>query len=438
MNSVKHDNAWPRPYLSVGFDVGADFSLMAIETPDGKEVGKPGKITHDDPASRERALKRIKEAQESYSLEARCFFESTGPYHIPLLHFFQKKGLDCILINPLLSKNSTNGGVRKVHSDKADAKKIAHLGQDPGIKPSQIPDEVIFGLRMLVRDYASTQDHATAVRQKLQGALKVSFPQFISCFSCLDGAASLAVLELCPTPQNVLDADESELHDVIKASSRRGAVYADNKVKALKAAAADALASGYQTPADESRIHGYIRMLRSLRQELQTRLKEIQQYADIHADHLDLKQNIRLLLSIHGVGFLSAVTLLAEIGCFKAFQSPRALYAYFGLDPAVNRSGKKTTDNCRTSKRGSALARRVLHLITLQNLAVRGGEPVNPPLYAFYMKKCESRSRLKAMGAAMHKICNIIFAVLRDQTEFVLRTPEEHKQLYAAAHSLAV
>ena len=69
------------PYLSVGFDVGADFTWMSIMLPNGILIGKPFKIIHSDPQSRELAISKIKEAQEMYSLESRCFLESTGIYH---------------------------------------------------------------------------------------------------------------------------------------------------------------------------------------------------------------------------------------------------------------------------------------------------------------------------------------------------------------------
>ena len=66
------------PYLSVGLDVGADFTWMSIMLPNGILTGKPFKIIHSDPQSRELAVAKIKEAQEMYSLESRCFLESTG------------------------------------------------------------------------------------------------------------------------------------------------------------------------------------------------------------------------------------------------------------------------------------------------------------------------------------------------------------------------
>ena len=39
-----------------------------------------------------------------------------------------------------------------------------------------------------------------------------------------------------------------------------------------------------------------------------------------------------------------------------------------------------------------------------------------------------------AIGAVMHKICNIIFAMLRDNKPFKIITPHEHCEQYLAAH----
>ena len=51
------------PYLSVGLDVGADFTWMSIMLPNSTLTGKPFKIVHSDPQSRELAVAKIKEAQ---------------------------------------------------------------------------------------------------------------------------------------------------------------------------------------------------------------------------------------------------------------------------------------------------------------------------------------------------------------------------------------
>ena len=151
-------------------------------------------------------------------------------------------------------------------------------------------------------------------------------------------------------------------------------------------------------------------------------------------------ERICLIQSLRGVGFLSAVVLIAEMGSFDLFSSPKKHYAYFGLDPGVNDSGKLHGDRVHMSKRGSSLARRILHMVAINNLKVdkTAKTPVNPVIYDYYLRKCASKKKIVAVGAVMHKIFNIIFAMLRDNKPFELITPEEHGERYAAEHPESV
>ncbi len=118
---------------------------------------------------------------------------------------------------------------------------------------------------------------------------------------------------------------------------------------------------------------------------------------------------------------------MCEIGDFSIFKSPKQLFDYFGMDPKVNESGKFKGTECPMSKRGSRIAR----LVALANIHTkRNGEALNPHLHAYYQKKVVSKPKKVALGAVMHKVCNIIFAVLRDGKSFKFRSPEEHRQNY--------
>lgn len=88
------------------------------------------------------------------------------------------------------------------------------------------------------------------------------------------------------------------------------------------------------------------------------------------------------------------------------------------------------------SKRGSILPRRILHMIAINNLKMDKGTkaPINPVIYDYYMRKCANKKNIVAVGAVMHKICNIIFAMLRDNKPFELITPKEHCERYEAEH----
>lgn len=182
-------------YLSVGLDVGADFTWMSIALPNGAFIGKPFKIVHSDPRSRDLAVTKIKEAQETYSLKSRCFLESTGIYHIPLLCFLRDKGFDCSVINPIITKNSTNINIRKVHNDRFDSKKVALVGLKPDLKVSLMPSDLALNCRNLCREYYDLMDNRSAYVNKLQGELRMAFPQYLGIFSKVTTNTSLTLLD---------------------------------------------------------------------------------------------------------------------------------------------------------------------------------------------------------------------------------------------------
>ena len=153
----------------------------------------------------------------------------------------------------------------------------------------------------------------------------------------------------------------------------------------------------------------------------------------------DFVKQIHLIETFKGEGFLSAVSLMGDIGNFSAFSKPKRLFAYFGLDPAVKQSSKFEGTKIQMSKRGFAIARRVIHTLSLQSISTaRTGEAKNPVLRDYYLKKCESKPKLVAMGAVSHKVFNMIFAILRDNKPFEIITPQEHiKQYHAATCDIA-
>ena len=422
-------------YLSVGLDVGADFTWMSIALPNGSFIGKPFKIVHSDPGSRDLAVAKIKEAQETYSLKSRCFLESTGIYHIPLLCFLRDKGFDCSVIHPIITKNSTNISIRKLHNDKFDSKKAALVGLNVSLKTSIIPDDSVLDLRNLIRDYYYFKDLQSAVALKLTAELKVSFPAYAKVFSKVTTQSSLKLLSSYPLAEDMLTAPKDDIVKIIRSTARFGEAYALRKYDAIIAAAQDAAVFGRALPSNAVRIRLYIDTYQEYQKHLDALLKALHETVDQLQDTLIYDQ-ICLLQSLRGIGFLSAVVLIAEMGNFKLFSSPKKLYAYFGLDPAVKQSGKLNGDRVHMSKRGSSLARRVLHMAALNNVKVDkgSGTPVNPVVYDYYTRKCSGKKKPVAMGAVMHKICNIIFAMLRDNKPFEVITPEEHCRRFAAEH----
>lgn len=329
--------------------------------------------------------------------------------------------------------------VRKLHNDKFDSKKAAKVGQDTSLKTSIVPDDAIIDLRNLVRDYYYFKDLQSAIVLKLNAELKVSFPAYLNVFSKITTQTSLKLLEAYPLAADMLAAPKDEIVETIRSTARFGEKYALAKYDAICTAAKDASVFGRALPSNSLRIRMYIKIYREYQAHLDSILEELHKAVDKLEGTPDYDR-ISLIQSLHGVGFLSAVVLIAEMGSFDLFSSPKKLYAYFGLDPGVNDSGKFKGDRVHMSKRGSSLARRILHMIAINNLKMDKGTktPINPVIYDYYMRKCANKKKIVAVGAVMHKICNIIFAMLRDNKPFELITPEEHCERYEAEHPVSV
>jgi len=417
-------------FISVGIDVGADFSFMSLALPNQTFIGKPFKIVHANLNSLEKAVLIIKEAEELHSMKVRIVMESTGIYHYPLFCYLRDKGFKVAVINPIISKNSTNINIRKTDNDKFSSKKLALIGLKPDLKTSVIPPEAVLDLRNLVREYYNLMDCRSAYVNKLLGVLKVSFPQYTGIFSKVTVLTSLALLDKFPSPADFLSARKSVIVNIIRKIARFGVAYAETKYQAIFEAAKSAENFGYFVPSNSSQIRLYVSFIKKYDEEISGVLALMLEFVDLHSDE-DFVRQIRLIETIPGAGFLSAVTVICEIGDFSVFKSPKQLFAYFGLDPAVKQSGNFTGTQVKMSKRGSSIARRAVFTIALCSIGVnRKGVPNNPVLWDYYLHKCKSKLKMVALGAVMHKVCNIIFAVLRDNKEFEIITPEEHNTHY--------
>lgn len=119
-----------------------------------------------------------------------------------------------------------------------------------------------------------------------------------------------------------------------------------------------------------------------------------------------------LLGSIKGLGEYSAVALILEIEDIKRFDRASRLACYFGLNPTFKQSGD---GKWRTvlSKQGRASARATLYMCA-HNVVLN--EPYFKDYYARFRAK--GFKHKQAMGVVMHKLCRIIFGILKNEQPF--------------------
>lgn len=127
-----------------------------------------------------------------------------------------------------------------------------------------------------------------------------------------------------------------------------------------------------------------------------------------------LKETNQVITTIIGIGETLGGIILGEIGDISRFDSASKLVAFAGLDVKVNQSGQFIGTQNKISKRGSPYLRRAIW--TVANRAA-----FCDPVLSLYYQSLRTRGKhhLTAIGAVSRKLCNIIFAVLRDNKPYV-------------------
>lgn len=133
------------------------------------------------------------------------------------------------------------------------------------------------------------------------------------------------------------------------------------------------------------------------------------------------------ILSLKGIGEVTAAGLIGEVGDFRRFRTISKIMKLAGLDLFEVSSGKHQGKR-RISKRGRPLLRKLLYFAAL-NAVRKGG--VMKPRYQQYLDR--GMPKIKALIAVARKLLGIIFAVVRDQSVYERDFSRASLQLKEAA-----
>ncbi len=119
----------------------------------------------------------------------------------------------------------------------------------------------------------------------------------------------------------------------------------------------------------------------------------------------------QLLMTIPGVGAITAMFMAAEIEDISRFKSYRHLSSYAGLVPRLDASADKQRIG-RITKQGSPYLRTAL--IEAAQAAARTKSRLN----VFFRRRIVRSGYQKAIVATAHKIVQYAFCILRDQRPY--------------------
>ena len=271
---------------------------------------------------------------------------------IPFYENLESLGCKVALSNPLQTKAIASA---RIKNDKVDSRILADLLRTNLLPTAYIQPRHIRDLKELVRERAHFVQMRTQIKNKIHSVLfKTNYRHQ---FTNLYGKAGMAWLE------------NLDLRDIYRQELNR-----------------------------------YIGTLKHLNGQIDKISLIIENTAKLDFD-------CKLLMTIPGISYYSALMIKSEIGDISRFRSAAKLCSYAGLNPSTYASADKIRTG-RITKRGSKWLRK-----TLIDSVTSGSRHPNR-IAATYRRLKRNKGTGKAKVAAARKLCTVIFAMLSDQQPY--------------------
>jgi len=385
-------------------DIGKNTMMGYWRCPDGTE-SKPFEFFNDGRGFNT-FLEKISHAQKTYGLENIVVgFESTGCYGEPMTDYLRKRKINLVQVNPMHTKRLKElQGNSPLKTDKKDPKVIADIIELGHALTLVIPEGAAAELRRLSNARERSIVKRTALFNQLQDNIFLIFPDFLRVMKDIKTKSAQYLLRWVPTPQAIIEKGTDLISNALKKVSRGR--LGKERAKAL------VQASWQSVGISEGRESILFEI-----QHIQNSIEEINRFiSDIEkrmSSYLKQIPYSRFILSIKGISDVTTAGLIGEVGDFSKFKTIKEINKLAGLDLFEISSGKQK-GNCRISKRGRSLLRKILFFASLN--AVRKGGILHKQ-YESYLER--GMVKMKALIAIARKLFSIIFAVVRDHRKFV-------------------
>jgi len=407
-----------RNFLIVTADMGKDKHFGYWRCSDGTDV-KPFAVPNNGAGFWE-FWERVSRAQKLHNLDGIIFgYESTGPYAEPLAHFMRARGAELVQVNPLHTKRFkevTDNSPNK--TDQKDPKVIADIIEMGRFLTVVIPEGPAAELRRLSQARQRSTRRHTALANQIQCLLASIFPEFLQVMKGVTSASARYLLKHHPTHQELVAYGLPDLTKTIKKVSR-------GKLKADRAQALyEAAKSTVGVAEGQASVVMEIRELLSLMEASERFTECLEQEMITHLAQIPYSNT---LLSLKGIGEVTAAGLIGEVGDFRKFRTMGEVMKLAGLDLFEVSSGRHKGQR-HISKRGRPLMRKLLYFAAL-NTVKKGGA-----MHQWYRSACDrGMPKPKALVAVGRKLLGILFALVRDHSVYVPNYSETRCQLKEAA-----
>ncbi len=237
--------------------------------------------------------------------EVMVAMESTACYHINLFSFLTAKGINTVIINPLLIANFSKLSLRKTKTDKKDALTIAQflIAHKNSITQLAVPPD-LQDLRDIARERESVIQMISTQTVEMKRLLQTTFPE-LERLCNITTKVMLDFIEEFPSARLVGAAKPKIIE---KALNRKGVrtrltFTADDIIRAARNSVATV------SPGKELILKGKV----STFQHLGKRRDELTKALTEYCKHTMI-EDLKIVTSITGINIGTATTFLAEMG----------------------------------------------------------------------------------------------------------------------------
>ncbi len=388
----------------VTVDIGKTTNTGYGRCPDRKEI-KPFEFSNNRQGFT-KFWDRMIQAQEANHLEEMVVgFESTGSYGEPLQHFLKQRSVKLVQVNPLHTKRLKElQGNSPGKTDRKDPKVIADIIELGHALTVVIPEGAAAELRRLTQARERAIRRRTALFNQVQDLVFILFPEFLQVMKDIKTRSAQYLLRYYPSSEDIVRCGLEALSSILRRVSR--GKLDQERAQALYEAAGQSvgLQEGRQAILWEiqellSGIEFSDKFIEKVEQEMAALLPEIPYSHSI--------------LSLKGIGEVTAAGLIGEIGDFRKFHTLAEVMKLAGLNLFEISSGRHQ-GNRHIAKRGRSLLRKILFFAAL-NTVRKGG--VMHEVYQRHLD--QGMPKIKALVAIARKLLGVIFALVRDHSEYI-------------------
>lgn len=386
----------------VGIDIAKNVHWAGIILPNGKEIKKSFSFNNNKKGF-ESLVETVKNVLTMLNLKKVIIgMEPTGHYWKSCARYLQKEDwIKVVTVNPKKVKDAKELDDNcQTKNDKKDCITIARLIKDARFFEPYLPEGVWAELRNLSNTRAELVRKQNAVKNRMIATIDEYFPEYTKVFKKILSRTSEEILKKCPFPEDIKSLGKEELLKHIKKTVKRG--YSKKQVEEIYEMAEESIGTIEGTKGAKIQLKMYIeeaemlsKQIKMAEQELELQLKETGFYDS--------------LLSIEGIGIVSAAMFVGEVGDINRFDSYEQIRRYEGLNLVENSSGNhkgKTT----ISKRGRCLLRSILYRMAFT--MVNKNKEIKE-LYKYLTTRKENQLKKKqAIVAVIGKVLQIIYAVV--------------------------